>query len=1258
MSAQLRLPEGTSSLSAPANGFFAVSGTASSEDFAAQGELAFAFETGAGDGALQSVTFAIASDGLVEGDETLVVALERMTGVDVASADTLTATLLDGETAEVGFVDASPRSAEDSGTAAIRVALTVTPPTAALASDISLTLSDIGTGSAISGTDYTPLSPTVITFGAGTVGDATQNVPLTLIADAAVEADTTVAFALDGLVGPASLGTAASTLTIVDDDSVALSLVESELTVNENEGSLSVVVELSIPGDGTLLADAQVLLEVDENTAASSTDFSIPTEVTRTLQFTTGAEDGARQAVQIPITDDALFEGDETFSIRLASPTGAILGVNRQAEVTVTDNESVAVEFVEPSSSVAENAATPLTIHIRLTADPGVTLAIPVAYSILDTGTGTARAPDNYTTTGLGDQSFEVGSLAGAVQSVMLSPVDNGAVDGTRTVILGLSGSRLGNVDQHVASIVEDDSPSVALSSPAIAASEGNGSVEVAVTLNVPGGGSSTSAVEATLEVVGTSTASLSADYSVRSLNVTFPDGSMDGATQSVTVSIVDDGLVEGSETVVLALESASGAVAGTGVATVTITDNESAEAGFALSGSAVSESAGGDLVLDVTLSIDPPTGTQTTAPVVVTVSDTLAGDADPGVDYTLGAPLVFGFPAGSVDGATQQLTLTPIDDAILEGAKTVVLNASVTGASVAQASHTVTLTDDDSASLGFSSADAQVAEGSGAFNASVVLDVPGGGQLTEAVSARVEVVAGGTATGAGNDFSAPSNTTVSFPVGSSSGDSATVSFTIADDLLLEGDEQFVLRLAGFNNALPGSTDELTVTLLDDESGSIGFALANSSVSESGSTRDIDIVLDLNSPQTTLASAVTVNVSTSPASTAILTEDYTFAGGQMFTFPSGSDETATRTVSVTPVDDSIVGESVDLVLLMTASGIALGGASHTLSIVDDDTATVALTASIGAVEEGSAAQIVAELTVPGGGSVANPVSAVLALANETATGADYTSPNLAGRTLTFPAGASDGDTTTVTIPSTNDALYERDETFVVTLGSPSGVDLGGTISQRVTIEDDETATVGFRTFASSIEEDAGAELEVEFFLSLDAASTAVPIQVTISDLGTGSAQAGADFNVVGGLTRTFPIGSEDDDARAIRISPVDDAILQGARTIDLGLATSDANTALTTTTVTILEDDAATVVFNPTALTVGESSASATVTVELSVPGSGATLPSAGSVDVALVPGSTSASAGDFTFTSPQTVNFSAGSSDGAERTVNVGIAD
>ena len=116
----------------------------------------------------------------------------------------------------------------------------------------------------------------------------------------------------------------------------------------------------------------------------------------------------------------------------------------------------------------------------------------------------------------------------------------------------------------------------------------------------------------------------------------------------------------------------------------------------MALATSSFAENAGAPTVA-VQLNTTGPTA----AAVTVDVVDLLTGTATEGAgnDYTYTTPTQVTFPAGSVDGATQTVAVTLLDDAVLEPTESVDLRLqNVSGATIVAANrdHQLDITDND----------------------------------------------------------------------------------------------------------------------------------------------------------------------------------------------------------------------------------------------------------------------------------------------------------------------------------------------------------------------------------------------------------------------------------------------------------------------------------------------------------------------------------------------------------------------------------
>ncbi len=109
-----------------------------------------------------------------------------------------------------------------------------------------------------------------------------------------------------------------------------LSFAASAYTVDEGAGSVKIVVTRTFGTRGELLVD----YATSDGTATAGSDY---TRRAATLRFLDGQ---TSRTVILSITDDALAEPDETISVVLTNPRGAVLVSPRATIVTITDNDA------------------------------------------------------------------------------------------------------------------------------------------------------------------------------------------------------------------------------------------------------------------------------------------------------------------------------------------------------------------------------------------------------------------------------------------------------------------------------------------------------------------------------------------------------------------------------------------------------------------------------------------------------------------------------------------------------------------------------------------------------------------------------------------------------------------------------------------------------------------------------------------------------------------------------------------------------
>lgn len=538
---------------------------------------------------------------------------------------------------------------------------------------------------------------------------------------------------------------------------------------------------------------------------------------------------------------------------------------------------------------------------------------------------------------------------------------------------------------------------------------------------------------------------------------------------------------------------------------------------------------------------------------------------------------------------------------------------------------------------------------GEAVSTATITVDRVGGAQ--GAASVQVAVVAGGTATGGGTDFTYSAAQTVNWADGDSA--SKTVSIGITQDAIDEPNETVNLALQNPTTVTLGSQNTATLTIVDDDepaaAGAVQFNVSTSVISEAAGTA----VLTVNRVGGSTG-AGTVQVART-GGTAVPITDFAFTSPTTVNFANGQT-TATATVAIT---NDIAIESPDTIsfaLQNPTGGLTLGSPStQTLTIVDNDgkignvaqLAQFSVTSST--VTEGNPASIQINRT----NGTTGAVSVQVARTGGTATtGSDLTfsSP----QTVSF---AHNQATATLVVPTVEDLVTEPTETVQFTLQNPTGaMTLGSSVVHELTITDDDVApptggTVAFSNPLVSVSESGGtATLTVT---RTGTTTGAASVQVALAMVGTATG-GGVDYTFSSPQTVNWADG--EGASKTVSVAITGDLVDEPDETV--GFVLQNPVTAVigapNATVLTILDDDLPPP--NPGTLRFSVSTSSVTENggpVNLTIHRDGGTV-GAVSVQVARVGGSATPG-NDFTFASPVTVNFIAGQ---ATATVPVGIVD
>ncbi len=1023
---------------------------------------------------------------------------------------------------------------------------TVTNPT-------TVTVTDALTGTATAA-DHTFISPQVITIPVGvydgTLATAISIPTLSIMDEAIVEGDETIDFTLDTPTGDATIGTVVThTYTITNDDSVLVELSASSSDLEATGGNLPVLLVT-----GTVEATATTPITVNVNdagtgTATTVTDYAFTSPETVTIPV--GVYDGtpltAIPLASLSIVEEAIIEGDETIDFTLDTPTGdATIGTVVTHTYTITNDDTVTVNLSASSSDLEATGGNLPVLLVTGTVEATVTT--PITVNVNDPATGTATAITDYAFTSPETVTIPVGVYDGtpltAIPLTTLSIVEEAIIEGDETIDFTLDtptgAATIGTVVTHTYTITNDDTVTVNLSASSsdLEAVGGNlpmllvtGTVEATVT----------TPITVNVNDAGTGTATTVTDYAFTSPEtVTIPVGVYDGtpltAIPLASLSIVEEGIIEGDETIDFTLDTPTGAATiGTVVThTYTITNDDSVLVELSASSSDL-EATGGNLpVLLVTGTVEATV----TTPITVNVNDPATGTATAITDYAFTSPETVTIPVGVYDGtpltAIPLTTLSIVEEAIIEGDETIdfTLDTPTGDATIGTVvTHTYTITNDDTVTVNLSASSSDL-EAVGGNLPMLLVTGTVEATVTTPITVNVNDPATGTAT-AVTDYAFTSPETVTIPVGVYDGTPLTAipltTLSIVEEAIIEGDETIDFTLDTPTGAATiGTVVTHTYTITNDDTVTVNLSASSSDLEATGG--NLPVLLVTGTVEATVTTPITVNVNDAGTGTATTVTDYAFTSPETVTIPvgvyDGTPLTAISLATLSIVEEAIVegDETIDFTLDTPTGDATIGTVvTHTYTITNDDSVLVDLSASSSDIEATGGNLPVLLVT----GTVTNPTTVNV---NDAGTGTattvtDYafTSPE----TVTIPVGVYDGTPLTAislaTLSIVEEAIVEGDETIDFTLDTPTGdATIGTVVTHTYTITNDDSVLVDLSASSSDIEA-TGGNLPV----LLVTGTVTNPTTVNVNDAGTGTATTVTDYAFTSPETVTIPVGVYD-----------------------------------------------------------------------------------------------------------------------------------
>ncbi len=976
------------------------------------------------------------------------------TGINAGgNTKTAKALILDNDDAPTVSIN-SPTKVKENGIIRFRVSFTAALSTVQTV-DFA-TNSGTGPIGALSGIDFDPKSGT-LTFQPG---ETEKFVDVQTTDDNIDELDETFPVNISIPSGsPIGLGVSLGTGTIEDDDvSPTIKIISLEAVT---EGTIiGSRFQVSLVGPVST-EDIDVTLTVSSDTANIPPDSpadaaKLPTPQTFAVKIPATQRDAS--IVFIPVEDDSIVEPQEQFRATLSNlpprvnPTGSIT----QAFGIINDNDfaqravniSTSASVTEPAVATSTKVNMPVTVSLvggTYPTDQWVRVS-----TTNGTGSAGAVAPDDYVP--LSSQLVNILANTSSTTFNIKVPgddIDELAETFTWAIVDKSPGLVYGTTLSGTGTIIDNDAiPVVDIADTSVTETNTGTNTSMVFTLTRSALSSTNQTVTFTTSAGTTNPATVVTDYIAKTETVTF---SPTDFTKTVSVGVIGDNSPELNETFTGLLSGYStGIAAGSKTAaTGTIIDNDQPLRTVSVN--------------DVTVA-EPTTSGTTTATFTITMSGIASTDqtftvntaeltakqttstAFPIADYQGVSNKTFTIPAGNT---SVTFTVKVNYDNVDEPAETykVLLTLPTTSPSIFAASGndlegigtitdstpgpTVTVTN---GTAGVNNV--TVAEGTPAVF-TIKLSSPSSVDRTFTFTTSNAGTGFGKAQ-AGLDYTAQS-VTVTIPAGSTS---VTVSVPTTDDNVSgEGDEVFNVSVTvptglGTTGPLTGTG---TITEMDFPNVIVSVASA-SSIEGGGAVFTIKLSAAHGLPQT-------VTFKTGTTGTATSGTDF-WAVDQTFTFAPGETSKPVTVWSQQDTTDE-PDENYSVILTNLGSGLTLGTVGNGTILDDDNSPTVSVSSGWG--KEGS---YPATFTVSLSSASTNTLTVVIKSTTGSASAADFTPIPVSSQVVTFAPGQTSKD---IPVAIIDDSIVEVNETFTVTLSSPTGGLTIGTGTNTGTIEDNDYA---------------------------------------------------------------------------------------------------------------------------------------------------------------------------------------------------------
>ncbi len=818
-------------------------------------------------------------------------------------------------------------------------------------------------------------------------------------------------------------------IRIVDDDPLKVDIAPVSATVSEGDGHAEFEVRRVFVSDGEVHAYTGVRVEVSVSVA--QTGSFIDGDIT-TAQVVLERGDFGKE-IQVPLDDDSADENNGLVTATIAPDESFQVLGSSIATVTVTDDDPSVVVIAADQESVAEGEDATFTLTRSVATDVSLDVRVHT-----EEPRSPLAQPFNNPTSKHRTVTFAEGS-ATATLTVSVTADDiyeSGDWLNARVEPLSSDPYNAGTPDEATILITNDDLEEVTVAAEDTERSEGDGTAVFTLTRK-----------ESRIAFTAQISVTQEGDFlsGTRPTEVEFAKGSL---TADITLQLDDDSVNEtdGSVTVEVTVPEGADYTAGTpGSATTDVIDDDQSKVWVEASGYAPAGWNGYDVVWEENDAVFILKRDGHEDALTVNVYVTARNSGQQTVTFAAG-----------VSTAEVRVPTYDDEDPNIGHVSVRVRDGDTYMVDQNRNDATMAVRDVFPQAVSISSFPTSVDEGTAidfTFARCRNLTSSHGNSVTRCFDEDLPgltVDLAVTDEGGSIDGSPPGQ--ISFDAGSST---VALSMNTQDDKIYEGDLPVTVEITASDKAQLGNPSSATVTVIDDEQIPV-LDVDHVTATEADGEIEFEVELDLISPSTGIARAVTVDYTTADV-TAKAGDDYTSASG---TLTFGTADLSAQSITVTVANDALhePDETFTLSLSNAQNAVLKGGvatlaATGTLAASDPPELSIAANAAV--IAESADAVFTLTRTTVG--------TALTVNVQVTAEGGflDGTPP----ASVTFGAMST---TATLTVPTDDDNVSEYNGAVIATIaGNAAYTIASGAGEARVVVQDNEEQEITFIDYTTS-----------------------------------------------------------------------------------------------------------------------------------------------------------------------------------------------